>query len=1161
MKKIKTKLIMIICAVLSVFMCGLGTFFAIPKQVEASEISVENTVLSYNPSYLIFSDTSKIDRSYYSLTDEYTFFTEDQNQTGLCWDFSSLTVLESYLAVTTGELYDFSEAWISLVKKVSYLNYAVGDGGTFIGFADLIEEYGVFFEDEFPLEMIYNIDDSNYLEVYNNYKDKAHKEFCSTFTYVSFSTLSNIASKTEYVKKYLTNYGALSISYHDSDRIMINGHATVGSTRISSNHSVTLIGWDDDISFVGKDGNTHTGAYIALNSWGTTTDSEYVYIAYDNGANFSIFGIVNIANNIELSSSNASVQNKMVNEAKIDASLTTGINKEKNIFNYGENIDLTYSVKNNNWSLIDVDITKNGVNVENNFSVFEFTPNSLDIQSNDSVDSGVYTLKFDVDTDNNNIADKTVYKQFTILSGADMCLVTSYGSKDRIYQYANQFASTQQENNVYGYTYNTYITYFLDFSTYSQITGIKSVTPDITAYGTNDTELATIDNYAQGGYRCRVNLSEAGENKKGTIISQVVFTTLNGGEVTYNLITYSMTSNDKRAYVFYNYDDGENYVSKNNNVHGYIAVGDNFSQELGEPTNSNVGRIIEGWYTDSNFENQLVSLNSSLKSMNSTNYYDQSYTSQSSKYVIFAYAKWENDVVTFTAETLIKSYGDTSNICFTGAGGGSGDFTYSLISSNLPSGVSVDLTTLQVKFAQGVYLNIGTYTINISVVDNVSLLTSDAIKKLTINPRNITYKIDNKKTVFGENLQVLTGAITSGSVINNDDLQITLYCDVDINSGIGQYAITGSSSNSNYNVTFVDGVYSIIEKQIIYSISNYEGQFDGDSHCLTINIQNNNSVTIEYKLENGNYSTQEISFSEFTNGKVKVYVKLSCPNYETVETEGYINILKRQITVIWTNLSFTYNQTAQKPRASVTGSTYGQNVPLVVTGENTNAGNYSASVYTTNSNFEITNSTCDYSIAKATPILNSADVSFDRKTVNFAQKLSDLQLPEGYEWKNPDAEILEGEHEYELLYTPSDTLNYTMVTDGLVVKLKKDSIALTYLYYILIALGVALLLSIIVTAIVRLQRFAYEKSVLDKPQKVKLDKPKGEQMVISFVTNAPFSIAPVKTLKRISIKLPTPERSSYKFAGWYTDKIFMHPYINNGTENMLTLYAKWEPKN
>ena len=97
-------------------------------------------------------------------------------------------------------------------------------------------------------------------------------------------------------------------------------------------------------------------------------------------------------------------------------------------------------------------------------------------------------------------------------------------------------------------------------------------------------------------------------------------------------------------------------------------------------------------------------------------------------------------------------------------------------------------------------------------------------------------------------------------------------------------------------------------------------------------------------------------------------------------------------------------------------------------------------------------------------------------------------------------------------------------------------------------------------SIVKLQRYAYERSVLDKPQKVKTHKPKGDMVLITFVTNAPFSIAPVETSKRIAIKLPSPERSSYKFAGWYTDKIFMHPYENNGVENMLTLYAKWQPK-
>lgn len=1158
MKKIKTKLLMIICAVFSVFMCGLGTFFAIPKQVEASENPVLTASIVY-PSALTYSDTSKIDRDYYCLTDEYTFFTEDQNQMGLCWDFSGLTQFESYLAVTTGELYDFSEAWLVLVNKVIDSTYQIGAGGSFFDVVSVIEKYGVFFEDEFPLEMVYNIDSSNYLQVFNDYKDKAHKEIFANFSYVYFfdGLSPYTASKLQYIKKYLTNYGALSIAYSDYDRIMIDGHATVGNSTMSSNHVVTLVGWDDTISFTGKDGNTHTGAYIALNSWGTHSDCEYIYIAYNNTCNiYSIYGLTNITNNIELTSSNASVENKMVNKADIDASLTTGTNKEKNIYNYGENIALTYSVKNSYGNLIDVDISKNGANVENNFSEFSYTSNRLVVKSNNAVDSGVYTLKFDVDTDNNNVADKTVYKQFTVLSGADMALVTTTGSKDIIYQYANQFASTENENNVYGYTYNNNLSYKFEFGTYSQITGIESCSSDITVFYPYNILLATNSNYASGYYVCRVDTN----SQKGTINSQVVFKTLNGGKVTYNLITYSMTSLDKRAYVFYNYADGDNYVYKNSEVHGYIAVGNNFSQELGKPTNSNVGRIIENWYTDSNFENKLVSLSSSLKSMDSSNYYDQAHSSQSNKYVIFAYAQWENDVLTFKTETINKSYGDISNIFFNKAGGGTGDFTYSLISSNLPNGVSVDLTTLQINFDEGVYLSVGTYTVKVLVTDNSSALTMEATKKLAIKPRAITYKIHDKKTVFGESLVDLSGEITSGNVINNDDLQIVLYCDVDESSGMGTYDITGTYNNSNYYVTFIEGTYSIVAKQIIYSIKDYESQFDGDAHGLIINIQNNNAVTIEYKLENQTYSTQEIVFSEFTNGNIKIYIRLSCPNYETIEDFGYINITKRQISVEWTNLTLTYNQTAQKPTARVASNTYGQNVPLVITGEKTNAGDYSASVSTTNSNFEITNKTCDFSIEKAMPVFKIADVSFKSKQVNSAEKLKDLVLPTGYSWKNPDEVILEGEHEYEMVFTPTDTLNYKTVTDGLVIKLKKNPIELTYLYYFMIAVGVALLLSIIITSIVKLQRFAYEKSVLDKPEKVKLSKPKGEQVVIVFVTNAPFNIAPVQTYKRLSIKLPTPERSSYKFAGWYTDKIFMHPYVNNGVENVLTLYAKWEPK-
>ena len=1161
MKKKNNKNLMILCAIFSIFLGGMGFAITSVSKVYASEQTeiITTAASQTNGKYLTYSDTSKCDRDYYSLADEYMFFVENQNRSGLCWDFSVCTMIENYLAMKTGELYDLSEAWVALAYKMYNSNYVIGAGGNIMKFMNAVVDYGLMFEDEFPFDYIYNIDDSNYKQVFNQYKDLAHKDLLNNPKYVTFYTgdFGNLETKVEYVKKYITNYGALNISYCDSDRVMRKGIAYACGTQLNANHAVTIIGWDDNATFVDNKGVSHTGVYIIQNSWGIEDESNLIYISYDDQcSNYTIFGITESQDTgeINLSSSNALVKNYAVNKTHIGGSVTTDDFKEQNIFYYGQSINLSYEATGdyaNN--LLSVDVKRNGVSEKSTFDVFNVSSSGLNISTNKPIDSGNYRLQFNIDLNNDRVADKVVIKQFTVLSGAEMELCIVRGSNDNLYENCNKVVSAEEENNIYGYTYNSSINYYLYFGTYSQITDISLEGASISMSKPSNLQFATNSNYSTTYVLIRINTNY----QQGEIVNRVIISTLSGAKVKYNLITYGMTSEDKRAYVFYSVKDGNNDVKISSNMHSYIAVGDNFDQELSAPTNLKAGRVVDGYYQDSTFATPIVSLSSSVQSMSKTNYFDKS--TSANKYVLFVYVKWKTAELSISNQSISAVYGQTSNLTFTGATGGSENIVYSIVSSTLPSYVQLDLNSLRLLFNTTQVLNVGEYSINLLATDSDTGASGTAIKKIVVTPRDVTYKIDDKKTNFGDDVLALTGKVTRGTVLNGDDLQITLSCEVTKQSGIGSYEITGVANNSNYNVTFVNGTYYVVEKEILFTIDSYEDQYDGLNHGITINLQNNISVEIEYKLQGGVYSTTPISFKDFTGGKQTIYVRLSSPNYASIESQGTVNILKREIQVSWANLSFTYNKTPQKPTAVVLSNTYGKVVDLVVSGEKINAGNYTATVSTTNANFKITNPSKAFVINKAEPTVDTSNITFSKEDLNKAQKLGDLPLPEGYSWNNPDQEIGEGENTYYITYTPQDTENYNNV-DDIEIVIKRATKEQRYFFIMILGLGIAIFLAVIIMSIVKLQRYAYERSVLDKPQKVKTHKPKGDKVLITFVTNAPFSIAPVETSKRIAIKLPTPERSSYKFAGWYTDKIFMHPYENNGVENMLTLYAKWQPK-
>lgn len=1154
MTKTNKRLVLFLSVILSLFFCGFSFIHIDSKKVYASETELVEAVETRAIDYEYYPEQ---DDSYFCLADKYMFMIENQDSMGLCWDYSSATVLENYLAITTGEHYDFSEAWISLCYKMSSSDYTIGDGANIIFFINTIQTYGVLFEDECPNEILYNVDESNYKEVYQFYKSNAHKDIFSNISYFEIAGYRDSAStRISNVKKYLTNYGALSISYDDENRVVRNGLNVVCSNTYNpstrGSHSVTLIGWDDNLTFTDKAGLEHTGAYICLNSWGTNNSAEVVYIAYDDlWSVATIYGVsFDNQNNLTITDTNSQVKNYAVNKYNPNVSeCSTGDCEVKNVWYYGDDVELTYSAV-GSAKILDATIKKNDIEIESQIDVFNVSTNSIHLED-DNLDSGCYYIYVDVDIDGDNVLDKTVIKGFTILSGAETSIATGYSNSTSVYQNINEILSSKNENILYGYTNDASISFNLEFSNYATVVDVEI---DDGMTSRSFITSATNSSYTKGYVRLTVNLG----TQKGRIEKTIKCVLLNGKKVTYKLVCYSMTSDDKRAYVFYDYADGDNVVTKSSDMYDYIAVGDNFDSKLSTPTNSAFDRQLVYWCSDSSRTNKISILNASIKQLTGGNYANDNYESSVIKFSLFAYAKWKDALfeVELDDETKEIEYGESINFCFEPAYDGSGNYTYTIISSQLTGVLSFDISNFSITSATSV--NAGSYTIKIQVVDNYNNKTAIATKKLVISPRSITYKIDNKQSEFGSPLEVLTGNVILGNIVNGDDLQITLLCDASETSDVGTYEITGVSNNNNYNVTFENGEYLIVGANISCNVQSYTNGFDNAPHTISISDLNCGEYEITYKLEGGEYSTTPITFTNVTNGPKTIDFKITARGYNTLESEAYVEITKKQITLTWANLNVSYNGQTQVPSVSTLDSTYGIDLQFNLGDGYINANTYPVQATINNDNFEIANPTAEFTIEKARPVISENDIPITSEQIKNATTLKDIELPEGYEWKNPNQKIVDGENVCPIVYTPSDLLNFSIVEGEVTITRQKPMPDYTMAFVIIIIS--TLVLSVIVSSLFKLQRYAYEKNVLDKPANTKVQKPKGEEVVITFVTNSPIQIEPVQTYKRLTIKLPEPQRGSYKFCGWYTDKLFLHPYVSNGVQNNLTLYAKWEPK-
>lgn len=288
---------------------------------------------------------------------------------------------------------------------------------------------------------------------------------------------------------------------------------------------------------------------------------------------------------------------------------------------------------------------------------------------------------------------------------------------------------------------------------------------------------------------------------------------------------------------------------------------------------------------------------------------------------------------------------------------------------------------------------------------------------------------------YGETANTPTAEAKFGDVVfsYSDKKDGTYTSTVPTNAGT-YYVKAEVAGNENYTSLTSDPVTFTITKASseVTITSNLDKTYDGNK-VNEPTYQKNGSTGLvsikyqEYKDNNWN----DLTKAPTSVGKYRVVVKVDeDTNYSSASDTKEFTISKADNTWIdeLTISGWTYGEKANKPNASSAfgtvkytyseskDGTYVDTVP-------TNAGTYyvKAEVIGNENYTGLTSDPVEFTISKADPVLKALNTL----TIEQGKALSDLSLPEGYKWKNPNYECKDlGAHTYKAVFTPKDSVNY-----------------------------------------------------------------------------------------------------------------------------------------
>jgi C1A family cysteine protease len=223
---------------------------------------------------------------------------KDQGTAGSCWAFATYASLESCLL--TKENYDFSENHMKNTLSSSYaegFDRKASDGGNlFMSTAYLVRWSGPVLESQDPYNASSTVSPAGILPA------KHIQE-------VVFIPDRKSSTDNSAIKKAIMDYGAIATTMYYGNQYLAKGKNYCYSGNETSNHAVSIVGWDDSYSrsnFYGSAAGIPPGdgAFIVKNSWGSLWgQSGYFYVSYYDsniGKNCAVFNNAESVNNYDV---------------------------------------------------------------------------------------------------------------------------------------------------------------------------------------------------------------------------------------------------------------------------------------------------------------------------------------------------------------------------------------------------------------------------------------------------------------------------------------------------------------------------------------------------------------------------------------------------------------------------------------------------------------------------------------------------------------------------------------------------------------------------------------------------------------------------------------------------------------------------------------------
>lgn len=195
---------------------------------------------------------------------------KNQGSCGSCWVFATMASIESRWMYSGRGLYDLSEDNLNTCH-VPFLHDPCAGGNVWMSTAYLVRGSGPYAETDDPYDPGQTTVDCP--------SGLSPQGLVTTVWFLP-------TDDREMIKNYIVQYGALCTNmYYETAAFNSEDNTYYYSGDLSTNHYVTLVGWDDTKVTAGG-----TGAWIIKNSWGEYWgENGYFYISYeDTRINFSL---------------------------------------------------------------------------------------------------------------------------------------------------------------------------------------------------------------------------------------------------------------------------------------------------------------------------------------------------------------------------------------------------------------------------------------------------------------------------------------------------------------------------------------------------------------------------------------------------------------------------------------------------------------------------------------------------------------------------------------------------------------------------------------------------------------------------------------------------------------------------------------------------------